>query len=89
MNKELPLDLGDEGKGLIIDSFKVTGSEACELVFKLPWSKYEISTSDLSTYSAAVEMFIDKMKSENLPSSVDIEGVLYDSKGRILYKVER
>ena len=89
LNKELPLDLGDDGNGLIIYSFKVTGYKTCELVFKLPWSKYEISTSDLSTYSAAVEMFIDKMKSENLPSDVNLEGVLYDSKGRVLYKVER
>ena len=89
LNNELPLDLGDEAKGLIIQSFKVTGADGCQLIFKLPRSKYEISASDMSAYSAAVEMFVDKMKSEKLPSSVDIEGVLYDSKGRVLYRVER
>lgn len=89
LNNELPLDLGDEAKGLIIQSFKVTGADGCQLIFKLPRSKYEISASDMSAYSAAVEMFVDKMKSEKLPSSVDIEGILYDSKGRVLYRVER
>ena len=72
-----------------VTGIKVTGADGCQLIFKLPRSKYEISASDMSAYSAAVEMFVDKMKSEKLPSSVDIEGVLYDSKGRVLYRVER
>lgn len=89
LDTELPFDLGDDANGLIIQSFKVTGSESCRLSFKLPKSKYEYSPDEISTYSSAVEMITSKMKSEQLPSRIDIEGVLYDSKGRLLYSVER
>lgn len=89
MNSELPLDLGDNAKGLVVQSLEVTGSDVCRLTCRLPMSKYEISASDMSGYSAVVDMFVEQIKSESLPSYVDLEGVLYDSKGRMLYSVKR
>lgn len=89
MNNELPLDLGDNAKGLVVQSIEVTGASTCRLTCRLPMSKYEISSSDMSGYSAIVDMFVEQIKSGSLPSSVVLEGVLYDSKGRVLYSVRR
>lgn len=84
LNSTLPRDLGEEQNHLVISSFKITGNNSCELVFKAPKSKYTLAEAELKSYLKNIKIVMSKFKSEYLPSNVVIVGVLKDSKERVL-----
>lgn len=88
-NAELPIDFGENTKHLVASSFLVTGSNSCELSFKTPKSKYEMTEAEVNEYFASIKLVVTKIKSESLPSSVVITGILFDSKGRQLRSIRK
>lgn len=88
LNSALPMDLGKEQNHLVMLSFKVTGKNSCELVFKAPKSKYTLAEAELESYLKNIKIAMSKFKSEYLPSNVVIIGVLKDSKERILNTIK-
>ena len=86
----LPLDLGDDGGNMVIQSAKVVNSSRVELVLTTPKSKYDMSSSMIDSYKSALEMFIPYFKQQlDIPRSVTMVGILKDSKGRELSKVSK
>ena len=88
-NAELPIDFGENTRHLVASSFLVTGSNSCELSFKTPKSKYEMTEAEVNEYFASIKLVVTKIKSESLPSSVVITGILFDSKGRQLRSIRK
>lgn len=87
LSSELPLDLGENANHLIVSTAKVVGNNTCELTFKAPKSKYEMSVEELQEYISNVKTLINSFYSEKiLPSNVPLKVILYDNKSRILYK---
>ena len=87
LSSELPLDLGENANHLVVSTAKVVGSNTCELTFKVPKSKYEMPVEELQEYISNVKTLINSFYSENiLPSGVSLKVILYDAKGRVLYK---
>lgn len=85
----LPMDLGEKANHLVLQSCKVVNGNSCELTFKIPKSKYEMSEDELSDFSRSIQMIIKEMKSEYFPSNVTLVGVLLDSKGRKIETVKK
>ena len=87
LSSELPLDLGENANHLIVSTAKVVENNTCELTFKAPKSKYEMSVEELQEYISNVKTLINSFYSEKiLPSNVPLKVILYDNKSRILYK---
>lgn len=89
LNAECPSSLGEDYGNIIIVSARITGNYSCSITFKIPYSKYELSTEQLEIYKTLVTNIISYYKQENLPSDVAITGILYDSKDRELSKIKR
>lgn len=86
LSSELPLDLGENANHLVVSTAKVVGSSACELTFKTPKSKYEMSVEELQEYISSIKTLINSFYSEKiLPSGISLKVILYDNKGRVLY----
>ena len=82
--KELPVDLGDNVNHLVFQSIRITGNYSCELTFKAPNSKYEMSEEDISGHIGNIQLIISSLKERSLYSSVRFTAVLKDSKEREL-----
>ncbi len=87
-NDELPLNLGDDFDGLIIQSAKVIGSSKVEIVMVAPKSKYDMAGSTIEAYKQTFALLTEFLKEElDIPRNVTVKGVLKDSKGRDLSTV--
>lgn len=85
--KELPTDLGEEAGHLTIVSAKITNNAAFEIRMKIPYSKYEISEEQITTYKEYADLMLQGIKNElKAPSSVKGTLILSDSKNRVIYK---
>lgn len=89
LQSELPMDLGENANYLVVVSFLQTGSNSCEITFKAPKSKYEMSQTELTGHQDNVKIVVNEYKKEKLPSSVTLTGILFDSKGRKLYTIKK
>lgn len=83
---ELPIDLGDNVNHLVFQSARITGNNSCELIFKIPKSKYEMSEDDVNEYLGYVKMILSSIKENKKYSSVYFSVILKDSKERELKK---
>lgn len=81
---ELPVDLGDNANHLVFQSIKITGKNSCELTFKAPKSKYEMSDDEISGYVGNIQVILTSLKGRDLYSSVRFSTILKDSKEREL-----
>lgn len=86
----LPMELGEDGGNLVIQSAKVVGSSRVEIVVVAPKSKYDMSDSMIYTYKEFLSLLTDFVKSRlDLPKNVTVKGILQDSKGRELSTIIR
>lgn len=88
MSAELPYNFGEDADNLSAVSCRATGDRACEIVFKAPKSKYEMTDAEVATYTGYVEAIITKVMMPAMPG-IRITGVLYDSKGRQLQIIRK
>ena len=48
-----------------------------------------MTEAEVNEYFASIKLVVTKIKSESLPSSVVITGILFDSKGRQLRSIRK
>lgn len=91
MDSELPdsVDIGDNYGKLIVSSIKVTGKHSCKMICSIEKSKYELSKDMQDTYELYVYILALGVKSNlELPDNVSLTCILYDNKGREIYRYE-
>ena len=91
MDSELPdsVDIGDNYGKLIVSSIKVTGKHSCKMICSIEKSKYELSKDMQDTYELYVYILALGVKSNlELPDNVTLTCILYDNKGREIYRYE-
>lgn len=87
---ELPIDFGEDGGNLVIESAKVVGSSKVEIVIVAPKSKYDMASSMIDAYKEFLNAFTEYVKQQlEIPKNVTVKGILKDSKGRELSTVSR
>lgn len=91
LNKSCPMDMGEDFGYMVYTSGKAVGGSSCHFYFKVPYSKYEMSYDKQAEYKSYATVFLSAMKelmaSEISMSGISMIGILKDSKGRELGKV--
>lgn len=85
---QLPMSLDEDMDNLMIRSARIVSSSRADITFVCPRSKYDMSNSQISTYKTYVTLLIEFVRKEcKIPRSVKLYGILLDSKGREIYKI--
>lgn len=91
LNKSCPMDMGEDFGYMVYTSGKAVGGSSCHFYFKVPYSKYEMSYDKQAEYKSYATVFLGAIKelmaSEISISGISMIGILKDSKGRELGKV--
>lgn len=81
--RELPLTIGP----LTITSLRITGSNSCDLIMKMEYSRIEMDESDFENMKKAVKELTKKIE-EILNRKPYVTGKLYDKDNNLVYEVK-
>ena len=88
LNSELPLDMGDQMCGMVVQSLKITSSNSCELTFKIPHTTSNLSSDEYTAVKNTVTGFVDLVENE-LKHKPYVTGNLYDKNGTLIFSYKK
>lgn len=88
LNRELPINLGNDELKLIATSIKVTGTNSCEMTFTFPYSLNDISADQYSAVKQAINYMVELVE-KDLKHKPYVYGTLYDKNKNKIYQYKK